>query len=933
MEGMAGETETEEIKLGRQIPATTVPGQRNETNKDLPRPATTHGPSGPTASEASKGYDNRKPNRTWDEMIVDDEHVPASDTATREDRIPQPGTKDKQNTWTLVGAKHKKKNKLDPTPAQRHQMPRRHETPPREKETPQLTQGDATASRHPNMDRNKTRTGANRSERMEQAAPQRGVQEENEDLSDPEKSDDEEEPTEPATRQTYKVPIRVDLLPTEWNEKGQSSTWIKRVFAIVKHADKSAAILGTYYNEGRRKRYKEVSDIPPDGDNHFKIKRKQHRKKIRTLFAAIETALDPAEIRQLPGIRSLNTPTNVLRYDRYDGETTRSTGWLRGVHPTLTHSETLQTNLVNNINTITLPKEEVIRYQMKLSENDPIRKQKWDEVTTPCFHLTTEEHSYTEAGKKTKTKVMAIHTSESAAELITAAMAIISANGDIEFIPRTGKQSIGSENSTQAFKNHKKKTANLTAVAMYRIDPEVMTRRKRLPDGTMITLTDYIKRKTGSHSIERTNKTVTEGKFLLLIARETAPKTKKWVQEELPKYYRKFLTTDEREADLTGPMLAFKDDCSPQLGEWKNILIRRLQAEAESDNEGDNDSAPENYNIYNDGAETDDEDKFIITNKKLKLTENNAIRHKSPYSNPHYETDTRPPSPPPWTKPPEPQSERETTPEANRDINEAISSALAVEIPRAIAEHLDSLRDDIKKVEEKTEAKIKLASNKQTTENERNELERMINDLNVNLDIQRTETERINGELHAIRADNARAEASHQRHTEETNIQIAALGVTLQSHQTEAEKRNEIHRQLTEENMRKILHLNTAETRQERQRESTVQLQNIEKIFHDTKNFFVKETQKITTEFTQTVMDVKGLANRVHQIDQDLRASSEVAASASDYLVKATSDYVRPSGVEFETIVTPNQTPEKTGGGVHQQEQPSPPLGAAQTQC
>ena len=110
-------------------------------------------------------------------------------------------------------------------------------------------------------------------------------------------------------------------------------------------------------------------------------------------------------------------------------------------------------------------------------------------------------------------------------------------------------------------------------------------------------------------------------------------------------------------------------------------------------------------------------------------------------------------------------------------------------------------------------------------------------------------------------------------------------------------------------------------------------MKNIESFFHETKRFFVKETHKITAEFTQTIMDVKGLATRVQRMDEDLQATSKVAATTSEYLDKATEDYNKPNIVEYETIVTPTQTPKKQEGTGTLDTRQRPPLGVARKEC
>ena len=162
---------------------------------------------------------------------------------------------------------------------------------------------------------------------------------------------------------------------------------------------------------------------------------------------------------------------------------------------------------------------------------------------------------------------------------------------------------------------------------------------------------------------------------------------------------------------------------------------------------------------------------------------------------------------------------------------------------------------------------------------------------------------------------------------------MTALGNAFQSQHRENELWNEVNRQISDENTRQILHRHTEDTRRERQQESSIQMKNIESFFHKTKQSSVTEPQQITAEFTQTIMDVKGLATRVQRMDKDLQATSEVAATTSGYLDKATEDYKKPNSVEYKTIMTLTQPPSKQEGTGTLDIRQRPPLGVARKEC
>ena len=81
------------------------------------------------------------------------------------------------------------------------------------------------------------------------------------------------------------------------------------------------------------------------------------------------------------------------------------------------------------------------------------------------------------------------------------------------------------------------------------------------------------------------------------------------------------------------------------------------------------------------------------------------------------------------------------------------------------------------------------------------------------------------------------------------------------------------------------------------------------------------------------MVDVKGLQTRIVLMEDDLKTTSEVAALTSDYLDKATQDYKRPEGVEYENIITPANSPEKMDDMGQLGNSESPLLGVAMNEC
>ena len=88
------------------------------------------------------------------------------------------------------------------------------------------------------------------------------------------------------------------------------------------------------------------------------------------------------------------------------------------------------------------------------------------------------------------------------------------------------------------------------------------------------------------------------------------------------------------------------------------------------------------------------------------------------------------------------------------------------------------------------------------------------------------------------------------------------------------------------------------------------------------------ETQKVSQQVAQTVLDLEGIKHRIYTMDMDLRATGEVAASATDYLARATNDYKSPDSVEYEPI-TPDTGQDRRKDNKNDIYIRSPPLGEA----
>ena len=120
------------------------------------------------------------------------------------------------------------------------------------------------------------------------------------------------------------------------------------------------------------------------------------------------------------------------------------------------------------------------KYKSKLPAYDPRRKLTHEQVPLPCFHLTTEEKTVTSNNKKFSTKVIVVHTSESAAPMILHIMTKLEEKGDLEFIPSAFRQDHGIDAELKILQKHKEGIKNIVCLTVYNIREEMLERKRKV---------------------------------------------------------------------------------------------------------------------------------------------------------------------------------------------------------------------------------------------------------------------------------------------------------------------------------------------------------------------------------------------------------------------------------------------------------------------
>ena len=205
----------------------------------------------------------------------------------------------------------------------------------------------------------------------------------------------------------------------------------------------------------------------------------------------------------------------------------------------------------------------------------------------------------------------------------------------------------------------------------------------------------------------------------------------------------------------------------------------------------------------------------------------------------------------------------------------------------------------------------------------------MMERLQSDLDRQREETNRMREELSQLQESNRREAVARRESVIALSNRIDEIGSTFKKAFEEGKRRRAIKGQLTQEKIKSMVVGELESERAIRARDHRDQTSQIQEVFLEAKKIFQDKAAKMSGKFAQTVLDVQGLQNRAASIDEDLKATSEVAALTSEYLDKGAHDYKQPDTVEYKNLVTQDNTPAKQDQAMTQHNESSPPLGMA----
>ena len=244
----------------------------------------------------------------------------------------------------------------------------------------------------------------------------------------------------------------------------------------------------------------------------------------------------------------------------------------------MTHTIALAKALEKAMKSVGITESAARDFQAKLPQYDPRRGRTPAELEVPTFHITTENKVIKDGDKKIKTKVLAIHTSVSASNLIykLVSEACHEDKTLLGFIPAVMARDIGRGHYRREIEYHKKKIDNMSGFAIYGLTEETLHTVRQIKDGEKMTLKEFIIKKTNGIVLETTNFSADEGKHILILKKKNMEAARSYVSGSFLRMFKKYAKGQERIQGYTTPRMSLGANTSPLTGAWKHDLQKNL---------------------------------------------------------------------------------------------------------------------------------------------------------------------------------------------------------------------------------------------------------------------------------------------------------------------------------------------------------------------
>ena len=375
-----------------------------------------------------------------------------------------------------------------------------------------------------------------------------------------------DELTEETTTKT--TPVKVEFKLNNVTTRFNARTALGKLLEQMRLVDRHTIMKSVKDDE----EWTTAEELPVGADlgDHVVIRHENNplQRNSITIYTTIKSAKTISEIKfNQTMYHYLSTNKIYLRPDRYKTEKTRSPGFFIKLHPRLIYKDTYKNKINHAVKNLTLDKTNDVVAQY-LSFVDA----KSDDIPLPEYHL----HSTKRKFGPVTAEVLQVTCPEHAATFLKTVLCKLSEKKALPqgiFIPTGTQQILGPATMVSLLRQHNMFLATTTMIALEGIDEEVMWESSlSINSSTNGTLDQKLRHDfPGIQTIEKTNSTVTTGKWFVVINKKDESSFHDYIDESLPRIFSS-IEVNGMMLNMTPPKRSGAMKSSEVVGSYASVL-------------------------------------------------------------------------------------------------------------------------------------------------------------------------------------------------------------------------------------------------------------------------------------------------------------------------------------------------------------------------
>ena len=332
-----------------------------------------------------------------------------------------------------------------------------------------------------------------------------------------------------------------------------------QLFSKMKKLDPTVTI----FSVQDQSKWEDPTQIPSDAafGTHFNVREEHYPRGPRKVVVhfKLQSKTRMGDIKFDPTFFNYLKQNHIyLKVDKFEMRKMASPGFLIDIHPNLTNLNDLHEGLARSMESTKVKDSTTIdewraknpdRLKMKNSTNEIDNIIDGCRNTIPTFHIHSGKRAFGAETSRVETLCLIIQCAEVDAQYIKALLSSVYANGEYDkgmFVPSGMHLIEGPAVLCNLLRRHNKYLASVTAVPIFGLKASAMDTIVILDSAEQLDMSHFLKQYiTFVETIERTNKTESEGKWFFLCKKPKVDEVHNFIDTTLKELYSRFVKPED----------------------------------------------------------------------------------------------------------------------------------------------------------------------------------------------------------------------------------------------------------------------------------------------------------------------------------------------------------------------------------------------------